>query len=763
MADISALIQQGMACHKSGKLAEAKTIYERILTLDPQNADSLHLLGLIALDQKSYDTAEQLIRKAIAGHNNVALFHSSLGNVLKAREKFDEAIACYEYALSLKPDSADVFNNMGAALLSLGRMDEALESFKKSVVVNPQHINAIHNIGLILHKQKKYEEAASYYQKAIALKPDIATLHYNLGIALLMLDKTEESMTYLQNALKFNPDYADALFKIGKIFQDSGQYEMAFNYYVRLNVVRPDGYSFANIALVQQYTGQLESAAINYKRAADLLPDNFEFMNNLGMIYNELEQYEDAITYYKKSLELKPGRDSVLGNLAAAYKNLGRLDEAIACLKHALDLSPDQSRIYNNLLMTMMYAASFSPEELANAAREFGRRIADPLMRTKPFTHDKNTERKLRIGYASPDFCRHAVHYFVEPLLKLHDRQKFEIFAYSNTPREDAITERIKAEVDHWRDIRFISEDTAADLIEADKIDILVDLAGHTGHNSLMVFARKPAPVQATWLGYPATTGMKAMDYRITDVHAEPVGMTQHLNTETLWRLPGIFCCYQPHEHSPAQIDHPPLEDNGYITFGCFNNFTKVTDPVLAAWSKIMAQTPGSRLLLEIAGICDQKFYSDVERRIRKAGLPLERVILEARKPSNQYILYNKIDIALDPFPCNGGTTSMDTLWMGVPFVTLAGAHFVSRMGVTILTNAGLPELIAQTPDEYVSIASTLANDWARLKKLRQNLRDKVSSSPLMNQETFARNIEAAYREMWIEWCSREDKKVLTQ
>jgi protein O-GlcNAc transferase len=347
------------------------------------------------------------------------------------------------------------------------------------------------------------------------------------------------------------------------------------------------------------------------------------------------------------------------------------------------------------------------------------------------------------------------VHYFFEPLLSLRDLGQFEIFVYSNTEMEDEVTERIKEKCDHWRDIRILNDDAVADLIERDRIDILMDISGHTGGNRLMVFARKPAPIQVTWLAYPATTGMQAVDYRITDSYAEPPGMTEQYNVEKLWRLPEIFCCYQPHENSPPVIDNPPFEDNGYITFGCFNNFAKVTDPVLETWAKIMAQVPNSRLMLEIPGINLPAFRANVEERLKRHGIPLERTVLERRIKSNQFVLYNEIDIALDPFPCVGGTTSMDTLWMGVPFVTLAGKHFGSRMGVTILTNAGLKELIAESSEEYIEIAVDLATDRARLETLRHNLREKVSDSPLMNQQAFTKNMENAYREMWRIYCSR--------
>ncbi len=343
--------------------------------------------------------------------------------------------------------------------------------------------------------------------------------------------------------------------------------------------------------------------------------------------------------------------------------------------------------------------------------------------------------------------------FFLAPVYQ-RDKEKFEIFAYSKTDKEDSVTADIKNHFDHWRDIRYLKDEAAVQLIENDKIDILVDLAGHTAHNSLLTFARKPAPVQVSWLGYPATTGMKAIDYRITDSYAEPVGMTEHLNVETLWRLPDIFCAYQPHKKTPPVIDHPPFEDNGYITFGCFNNFTKVTDTVLETWAKIMAQVPNSRLLLEIAGIGSMKVLNEIRERLINSGLPLERVTIEQKSKTNQFVLYNKIDIALDPFPCAGGTTSMDTLWMGVPFVTLAGRHFVSRMGVTILSNAGLPELIADNIDDYIAKAVDLAQDRERLRKLREGLRERFAASPVMDQEKFARNMEDAFRQMWKNWVS---------
>jgi protein O-GlcNAc transferase len=269
-----------------------------------------------------------------------------------------------------------------------------------------------------------------------------------------------------------------------------------------------------------------------------------------------------------------------------------------------------------------------------------------------------------------------------------------------------------------------------------------------------MIFARKPAPVQATWLGFTTTTGVKAIDYRITDAYADPPGMTEHLNTETLWRLPATFCCYQPRAGIADPIDHPPRDDNGFTTFGCFNNFTKVTDRTLKRWAEILTRVPDARLLLEIFGIDGEDFRRETEARLTRLGFPLDRVILEPRKRSNQYVLYNKIDLALDPFPFNGGTTTLDALWMGTPVIALAGEYFTARMGVTILNNVGVPELIAEDEAAYVDLAVRLATDPSQLRAVRDGLRQKMAASRMMDFAAFARDMEAAYRGMWRRWCA---------
>ena len=755
------LFNQALQFHRSGQIPEAEKLYRQILSLNPRYARALHMLGIIAMDFKHPDHAEDLVRKALAEESTPA-FHHTLGNILNARGRLDEAIAHYKKALEGAPGTPDFLNNLGATLIALCRYDEALPLFQKILEKDPKSFNALSNIGAALQNRKQYEEALEYYAQAITVKPDAFNVRYNVAQIFKSLGRQAEALAGYEQVLELKPDHTNALLNAAHILRVQNRFDEAMDYFSKIPGLDTDAETRANAhanrGQILHRKGNCEEAIHEYKRALELMPDTAEILNNLGVSYNAVGQYEQALECYEKSLVLQPGTDETYNNISGTLKNLGRLEESMACCRKAMELAPHKSWIYSNLLLAMIYSASVTPEDLLAETQKFNEKHAKPVLRTRELVRDRDPGRKLKIGYVTADFCKHPVNYFFEPLLSLHDHAQFETYAYANLEREDEITERLRKKFDHWHDIAFMDDDAVADLIEKDRIDILMDISGHTRGNRLMVFARKPAPIQVTWLAYPATTGMQAMDYRVTDSYAEPPGMTEQYNVEKLWRLPEIFCCYQAHENSPPVISYPPVEDNGYITFGCFNNFAKVTDPVLETWGKIMAQVPDSRLMLEINGIDSPKIRSEHSQRMEKLGLPMDRVILEPRRISNQFVLYNEIDIALDPFPCVGGTTSMDTLWMGVPFVTLAGKHFGSRMGVTILSNAGLQELVAGNREEYIKIAVDLATDRARLKTLRHDLREKVSASPLMNQQSFTRNMENAYREMWRKYCAEKEK-----
>jgi predicted O-linked N-acetylglucosamine transferase (SPINDLY family) len=374
----------------------------------------------------------------------------------------------------------------------------------------------------------------------------------------------------------------------------------------------------------------------------------------------------------------------------------------------------------------------------------------------RPHTNDCSPDRRLRIGYVSPDFRSHPVGTFLLPLLESHDHQGFEIFCYSSVRVPDAITARCRAQADVWRDALGMSDEQLAGAIRDDRIDVLVDLTMHMADNRLLVFARKPAPVQVTYLAYCGTTGLAAMDYRLTDPYLDPPGRDEPFYCERSVRLPETYWCYRPViETSPAET--LPASGTGQIVFGSLNNFCKVSDASLAAWSRLLQAVPGSRLLLHAhAGSHRQRVCT----LLAGQGVAAERLELIDFLPAGDYFdVYRRIDVALDPFPYGGGTTTCDALWMGVPVVSLAGATAVGRGGLSILSNVGLPDLVARDPGEYVEIAARLAGDLPRLRELRAALRDRMRKSPLMDAPRFARNVEAAYRRMWKEWCAAEGQR----
>ena len=686
---IPELFKAGLSAREAGDLRLAETKFREILSHDPQHAHTLHMLAMTLSSQDRFSEAQRYARQALEIDSSVPMFHYTLGNILIAEERLDEAVDAFNKALRRKAEFADCLNNKGLILHRLGRHEEALESF----------------------------------------------------LALL----------------RYRPDYTDAHSSIANIYRDLGKFDQALEHYYNALSQKPEAKTYANIGFILQERGDYQGTIAVYQKALKLDTDLFPVLNNMGVIHNEIADYAQAIHYYQRALVVQPKNAETMSNLANALRNIGRISESVSMLEQAVELDPNNVNTFSNLLLAMIYDPSVSPEILTRKAIEYGEKHGQPHRQKRLLNPDKTPLRKLKIGYVSPDFREHAVNYFFENLLDHHDRMNFEIYAYSNNQRDDNITERLKKKFDHWHDIRFMNDDKASDLIEDHKIDILIDLAGHTGRNRLGIFARKPAPVQVTWLGYPGTTGLKAIDYRITDAYAEPKGMTEVYNVETLWRLPHMFCCYGGSIRYPTPIDHPPFEDNGFVTFGCFNNFARVTNPTLEVWGRILKAVPESRLLLEILGIEKEDVRKPIEKRLLELGIPPDQLILEPRKKSNQFVLYNRVDIALDPFPCSGGTNSADAVYMGAPLITLAGNHFLSRLGVTILTNIGLPELITENIDAYIAKAIELAHDRDKLKSIRHKLHERVAASPMCNSALFATNMESAYREMWKIYCNASD------
>jgi len=506
---------------------------------------------------------------------------------------------------------------------------------------------------------------------------------------------------------------------------------------------------FYNLGLVLRTGGRLNEAVEAYEHALELRPHFPEAINNLGVALERLGRLDEAEDVFRHALLLEPDSSDALSNLGGVLKDVGRLDEAIECLTRAYALKPGNARIHSNLIFTLHYSPAFDATALHRATAEWGEQHAPRAEAVeRPFSNDADPNRRLRIGYLSSYFRDHCQALFTIPLFSNHDHRWFEIFGYSDVVAPDAITARLQGHTDGWRQTTGLDDSAVAAMIRQDKIDLLVDLTLHMADHRLGVFAEKPAPIQVTWLGYPGTTGVKAMDYRLTDPYLDPPG-TDSFYTEHSIRLPESFWCYDPLTDEPP-VNPLPADAAGFVTFGCLNNFCKVTDPVLDLWAQVLRSVPNSKLLL-LAPVGSAR--TRVKARL---GLVSDRVEFVAYQPRCDYLeLYHRIDIGLDTFPYNGHTTSLDALWMGVPVISRTGSTVVSRAGLSLMTNLNLPELVADTNDQFARLATSLANDRKRLAILRSGLRARMQRSPLMDAARFAKNMEGAYRLMWQSWCQK--------
>ena len=604
-----------------------------------------------------------------------------------------------------------------------GRRAEAEALARQILAAQPNHPDALHLLGLIAGQAGRNDLATSLIRQAIAAAPGKPAYHCNLGIFLQKQGQIDQGIVSYQQAIALRPNYPEAHNNLGNAWNEKGL---------------------------------IDQAIASYKQALVFKPNYPEALNNLGVVFADEGRIDQAIDCYRQALSLDPNFPSAHYNLGNALKDTGQIDLAIACHRQALVLQPESVGVHSNLLLTLLYHPGTDPHDLLVESQRWDQQHAEPLKRfILPHIKARDPNRPLRIGYVSPDFRDHPVGRYMLRLLAARDRRAFRVFGYARVPRPDGLTAELQAQADHWRSVVGLSDQEAAEVIRQDQIDILVDLAGHTAGDQLLIFAHKPAPVQINYMGYPATTGLSAMDYRFTDELADPPGLTDRFHSEKLIRLPKCAWCCPRFENATAFANLPALE-TGRVTFGSFNNFAKVNEPLLSLWAKILNSTPGARLLLKAKGLNSESVQQRVRLAMGQAEIDPDRLELcPWVSPAEHLMRYGQVDIALDTYPYHGTTTTCESLWMGVPVVTLAGQSHVSRVGVSLLTNAGLPELIAQTPEQYVKIAADLAGDLPRLAEIRRTLRQRMQDSPLMDATRFARNIEAAYRQLWINWCAQ--------
>jgi predicted O-linked N-acetylglucosamine transferase (SPINDLY family) len=548
--------------------------------------------------------------------------------------------------------------------------------------------------------------------------------------------------------LQLEPANAEAKYLLGRLLRQTGRASEAITILRQALSARPSEVPYLiELARAQIAAARYAEAAETFAACVRRQPDCTDVLNDYAGALLKLDRHDEAEAVLERRVRLWPAAPEAYFNLGVILSARGHADAAIATYRKGLALAPQNAAIHSNLVLQMNYSQNEDATSICAEQQRFGAQFAAGFVAPMP---DPTWPRRLRVGYISPDFRDHVVMRFMEGIIENHDARQFEIHVYHTHPQKDYQTERLRAAVSRWADVEQLGAAELADLIRRDRIDILVDLAGHTDGNSLLTMALKPAPVQATYLGYPNSTGLGAVDWRITDAQADPPGESDRLSTEKLLRLPGSYFCYRPGPGVP-EVNTLPAQASGAITFGCFNNFAKLSAGFLEAAAQLLLAVPGSRLVLKNRQLSSAKIAAAVRATFERAGIGPHRVELRGWEPSNSHHLavYGAIDIALDSFPYNGATTSCEALWMGVPVVTLAGDRHAGRMGASILNAVGLGELVATTPQQYVETSAQLAGDPDRLAKLRSSLRARMRQSPIMDEAGFTRRLEQAYVQIW--------------
>ena len=602
-----------------------------------------------------------------------------------------------------------------------GRLQNAERLYHEALAIYPEHPDALNMLGVIAMRTGRSSMAGELFQRAINATPGISQYHGNLGLALARQGRLEEAIAAYRKSLSLKPDYAD---------------------------------SYNNLGNALLATGSVSEAVDAFMAAIKHRPDFVEAHSNLGSALQKLGKVDEGVAEYRKAIALNPNYAQAHNNLANGLRDLGKIDGACAELRTAMRLAPGNTAIGSNYVYTMSYHPATGSEDLCRAERQWNQQHAAPLSKLiANHSNDRNPDRKLRIGYISGDFRDHIAGKMILPLLLHRDRKQFEVLCYYNGVQSDEMTAKFRAQSDGFRSIVGMDDDSAARQIRSDSIDILVDCSGHMGGNRLLVVARKPAPVQIMFISYPGSTGLDALDYRLTDPYLDPPGTDESLYSEKTIHLSDTFWCFDPESmDAPREpINELPAIKNGYVTFGCVNNFVKVNDGVLELWSRVMREVPNSHLLLLAP---EGEGRRRVTEKMKKEGIESSRLEFVPRVGREEYLRYfSRMDIGLDTVPYNGHTTSLDGMWMGVATVTLMGRTIVGRAGFSELSNVGLSELSAKTPEEFVRVASDLGKDVDRQRQLREGMRERMARSPLCDAARWVSNVESVYRQVWRKWC----------
>jgi len=751
------LLQQGWEHQKAGRLAQAETLYRQVLQQQPEHPEALQYLGMLAHQIGKGEAAVDLMRRAIASRPGYMEAYYNLGLMYLLQGKWAEAAATYRRLLEMKPDYIEAHNNLGNALQAQGKPAEAVACYRRALALKPDFTEAHYNLGKALQGLGETDAAVACYRKALSLKPDYLEVHYNLGILLQTVGQQTAAAEAFRRVLTLKPDFAEAYNNLGIVLQAQDKPQEAVANYLRAIDLQPGfAEAYNNLGNALRAIGRLEEAESSFRRALEFKPGYAEAHNNLGILLNESGELDEAVAIYRRAIELQPDFAEAYNNLGITLKDLGELDEAIASFRRALDLRQDYAEAHSNLLFCLNYLPGQSVSQCLDEARNFGTLASSRVSaRFSDWRCEANPPR-LRVGLVSGDFSNHPVGFFLENMLAHVNSSEIELFAYQANRGQDELTVRLHSRFASWKLLAGLNDEAAARLIHEDGIHVLLDLSGHTRENRLPVFAWKPAPVQATWLGYFATSGIAEMDYIVADPVTVPEAHRNHF-TETVWYLPDTrFCFSPPVTGTPLEPSPLPALRKGHITLGCFQKLAKINEEVLATWARVMQLLPQATLRMQDRLFRSVAMRERMQHRLARHGIDPARVRLEKSVPRLEYLAaHAKVDFILDTFPFAGGTTTCEALWMGVPTLTLAGDNMAARQGASLLSCAGLSDWIAADVEDYVTKAVAHAADLEKLSRLRAGLRGQVLASPLFDGPGFAANFEMALWGMWRSLQSR--------
>ncbi|HEX9466649.1 MAG TPA: tetratricopeptide repeat protein [Alphaproteobacteria bacterium] len=791
MAADADLLASAQRLHRERHIAEAEAAYRRVLAAEPGHPEALRGLGIIEFESGRYQAAEETTQRLLAVRPRDPAVHVGLGLVLWRQNRPDEAIAQFQAALaidpfhlgalinlsdlwraqgrvedaimgahravSVDPENADACNLMGAALQSAGQPEAALEWIERAAVSRPADARIQYNLGVVLQDMTRLDEAIAAYRRALGLDPQLMEAHNNIGLLLVQRRQSAAAIEHLRRAVALCPTMAAPHNSLGKALYDAGRLDDALASFQQALVIDPaHAESLANIGGIQRALGRLEPALASLDRAVALRPGLADAHANRGIVLRDLGRLDEAHDSLRHAVQLRPEEPELHLALALSHNDRAEHPDALASADRAVKLAPDSANIHRRVLGLLLYQPGGDSADRFARSRAFGARFGSRQAAVPDFAgRSADPARRLRVGYLSSDLRGdHPVARNVEPLFAHHDRQRFEIFVYADIAAPDETTGRFRALSDGWRSVVGMGDQDVAAAVHEDQIDILVSLAGRFDRNRPLVAAYRPAPVQVSFHD-PATSGLVEMDYLISDRVLSPRHAPERFSERVL-RLPHFYI-HPPLDTAPA-VGPLPMLATDHPTFGCFNNPAKLSADCLALWAQLLEAVPGARLRLKF-----RDWYRSVPlgRRIEgifaAAGISPDRLSIVDRDPPQGHHLemYNQVDVALDPFPFTGSTTTFEALSMGVPVVTLCGDAMVSRWSASILDAVGLSHLAATDRRGYIAAAVALVSDPARLAGLRADLRRRVAASPLCDGRGRTRQIERLYRAMWRRSCPR--------